>query len=572
MRFSVAAGLAAAAIVSLFGTQASKSMLQQDSNPPSPPASSAADLVLTKGAIYTGDPQRPRAEAIAIRGERIVATGSDDEMRPWIGPKTQVANLRGAFAMPGFNDAHVHLGYAAGEKLAVAIEGARSLAELQRRIRDRLSEFKPGEWITGRGWDHTLWPEKKFPTRQDLDAVSQGHPMFFARVDGHVGVANSLALKLSGVTREKLDPPGGRILHDPETGEPTGLLEEDAAMDLVRQHIPGLSGTQRRRGIELVVAEASRNGITSAQDNSEWADFLIYEQLKGEGKLPLRITEWLPFTAPLDQLEALRERGGTSDPWLKTGPLKGFLDGSIGSRTAALLAPYADDPGNSGILRMDPRNVERMAIERDRAGFQIAFHAIGDRANRMALDTFAAVRAANGERDRRDRVEHAQVVAAGDIERFAALDVIASMQPCHLLTDARWTDARLGVGRSVDVHAWNSMKKHGVRLAFGTDYPVEPISPLRGLYACVTRELPEGGPAGGWRPQEKLPIEDCIRNYTVGSAYAQFEEQRKGQLAPGKLADIVVLSADITRIPPHELLRVQVRMTLTGGRIVYEER
>jgi predicted amidohydrolase YtcJ len=572
MRFSVAAGLAAAAIVSLFGTQASKSMLQQDSNPPSPPASSAADLVLTKGAIYTGDPQRPRAEAIAIRGERIVATGSDDEMRPWIGPKTQVANLRGAFAMPGFNDAHVHLGYAAGEKLAVAIEGARSLAELQRRIRDRLSEFKPGEWITGRGWDHTLWPEKKFPTRQDLDAVSQGHPMFFARVDGHVGVANSLALKLSGVTREKLDPPGGRILHDPETGEPTGLLEEDAAMDLVRQHIPGLSGTQRRRGIELVVAEASRNGITSAQDNSEWADFLIYEQLKGEGKLPLRITEWLPFTAPLDRLEALRERGGTSDPWLKTGPLKGFLDGSIGSRTAALLAPYADDPGNSGILRMDPRNVERMAIERDRAGFQIAFHAIGDRANRVALDTFAAVRAANGERDRRDRVEHAQVVAAGDIERFATLDVIASMQPCHLLTDERWTDARLGTGRSVDVHAWNSMKKHGVRLAFGTDYPVEPISPLRGLYACVTRELPEGGPAGGWRPQEKLPIEDCIRNYTVGSAYAQFEEQRKGQLAPGKLADIVVLSADITRIPPHELLRVQVRMTLTGGRIVYEER
>lgn len=507
-----------------------------------------------------------------MRGEWIVAAGSDDEMHKWIGPNTQVVNLQGAFAMPGFNDAHVHFGYAAAEKLAVAIAGARSLEEFQRRIRDRLSEFKPGEWITGRGWDHTLWPEKKFPTRQDLNAVSREHPMFFARVDGHVGVANSLALRLSGVTRETADPPGGRILHDPETGEPTGLLEEDAAMDLVRSHIPGLSAAQRRRGIELVIAEASRNGITSAQDNSDWADFLIYKQLKSEGKLPLRITEWLPFTAPLDQLEALREQGGTSDPWLKTGPLKGFLDGSLGSRTAALLAPYADDPGNSGILRMNPGDVKRMAIERDRAGFQIAFHAIGDRANRVALDTFAAVQAANGERDRRDRVEHAQVVAAGDIERFAALNVIASMQPCHLLTDERWTDARLGVGRSVDVHAWNSMEKHGVRLAFGTDYPVEPISPLRGLYACVTRELPEGGPAGGWRPQEKLPIEDCIRNYTAGSAYAQFEEQRKGQLAPGKLADVVVLSADITHIPPQELLRVQVRMTLTGGRIVYEEK
>jgi hypothetical protein len=536
------------------------------------PASSRADIVLTKGEIYTGDPLRLRVEAIAMRGEWIVAAGSNDEIRQWIGPKTHVVDLRGAFAMPGFNDAHVHFGYAAGEKLAVAIEGARSLAELQRRIRDRLSEFKPGEWITGRGWDHTLWPEKRFPTRQDLDALSRDHPMFFARVDGHVGVANSLALKLSGITRETADPSGGRILHDAETGEPTGMLEEDAAMDLVRQHIPEPSAAQRRRGIELVLAEASRNGITSAQDNSAWADFLVYEQLKGEGKLPLRITEWLPFPASLEQLASLREHGGTADPWLKTGPLKAFLDGSLGSRTAALLAPYADDPGNSGILRMDPRDVERMAIERDRAGFQIAFHAIGDRANRVALDTFAAVRAANGVRDRRDRVEHAQVVAAADVERFAAVDVVASMQPCHLLTDARWTDSRLGAGRSVEVHAWNSLEKHGVRLAFGTDYPVEPISPLRGLYACVTRELPEGGPAGGWRAQEKLPIEDCVRNYTLGSAYAQFEEQRKGQLAPGKLGDIVVLSADVMHIPPSDILRVQVRMTLVDGRIVYEEK
>lgn len=545
-------------------------MPRQDSNPSSPPPSSPADVVLTKGAIYTGDAQRPRVEAIAMRGEWIVAAGSNDEIHKWIGPKTQVVDLRGAFAMPGFNDAHVHFGYAAEEKLAVAIEGARSLAEFQRRIRERLSEFKPGEWITGRGWDHTLWPEKKFPTRQDLDAVSRDHPMFFGRVDGHVGVANSLALKLSGITRETADPSGGRILHDPETGEPTGMLEEDPAMELVQHRIPDLSAAQRRRGIELVLAEASRNGITSAQDNSKWADFLVYEKLKSEGKLSLRITEWLPFSAPLEQLESLREHGGASDRWLKTGPVKAYLDGSLGSRTAALLAPYADDPGNSGILRMDPGDVERMAIERDRAGFQIAFHAIGDRANRVALDTFAAVRAANGVRDRRDRVEHAQVVAAGDVERFAALDVVASMQPCHLLTDVRWTEARLGAGRSVAVHAWNSMEKHGVRLAFGTDYPVEPISPLRGLYACVTRELPEGGPAGGWRPQEKISIEDCIRNYTLGSAYAQFEEQRKGQLTPGELGDIVVLSADVTHIPPRELLRVQVRMTLVGGRIVYE--
>jgi predicted amidohydrolase YtcJ len=410
--------------------------------------------------------------------------------------------------------------------------------------------------------------------------------MVFARVDGHVSVANSLALEKAGITRDTPNPPGGEIERDPATRQPTGLLKENA-MNLVESKIPPLSPAERRRAIELALAEAARYGVTSLQDNSEWEDFLVYEQLKKEGKLTVRITEWLPFLTPLERLEEMRRRGGTTDPWLKTGALKAITDGSLGSRTAAMLAPFADDPSSTGILRIPYQELKAKAIERDKAGFQLAFHAIGDRANRLALDAFAAVRAANGKRDARHRIEHAQVVAPEDFPRFAALDVIASMQPCHETTDMRWAEAHLGPERSKGAYAWNSMLKHGVRLAFGTDYPVEPINPLRGLYACVTRALPPpyvpqgrtsaDGPArrssksaGGWQPQEKISVEDCIHAYTLGSAYAEFEENNKGQLAAGKFADLVVLSADVTRIPADQILHTEVLMTLVGGRVVYE--
>ncbi len=540
-------------------------------------ANGPADLVLLHGVIYAGDPERARASAVAIRGEWIDAVGTDEEIRQSVGPQTRVIDLHGRFAMPGFNDAHVHLVSAGIAKLRVNLEGSKSLAEFQQRIRECLKDTEAGEWVTGRGWDHTLWPENRFPTRQDLDAVSRDRPLLFGRVDGHVAVANTLALQIAGITRDTPDPPGAHIVRDPTTGEPTGLLEEDAAMDMVFRHVPAPSPTQLRRAIELSLEEASRYGVTSVQDNSvqdssAWGTFVVYQQLKKEGKLPVRITEWLPFTAPLSKLEEMRRQAGTSDGWLKVGTLKAFLDGSLGSRTAALLAPYSDEPSSSGILRMDPDETQRMAIERDRAGFQIAFHAIGDRANRVALDVFAAVRAANGQRDRRDRIEHAQVVAPSDLSRFAELDVIASMQPSHLLDDERWAMARLGPERCKGAYAWNTMQKLGVHLAFGTDHPVETIDPMRNLYACITRELPEGGPKGGWEPQEKISIEDCIRDYTVGSAYAQFEEHRKGQIASGKLADIVVLSDNVTRIPPPAILKTRATITIVGGRVVHEEK
>jgi len=344
---------------------------------------------------------------------------------------------------------------------------------------------------------------------------------------------------------------------------------KESAVGLVSRKIPPLTPEQRRRAVEMALAEVARSGVTSLQDNSAWADFVVYQQLKKEGKLTARITEWLPFSEPLARLNEMRQQGGTEDPWLKTGTLKAILDGSLGSRTAALLAPYADDPSTSGILRFEPEQLKRLAIERDNAGFQLAFHAIGDATNRIALNTFGAVVERNGPRDRRPRIEHAQVVAPEDFPRFAELGVIASMQPVHESSDMRWAQARLGSDRSKGAYAWNTMLKQGARLAFGTDYPVEPVNPLRGLYACVTRELPEGGPAGGWQPQEKIPLEDCLRAYTGGSAYAEFEEGKKGRIAPGQWADIVVLSADITKIPPQQLLTTKVLQTFVGGRLVY---
>jgi len=567
---------------------------QNQSGVPSPQI--PADLVLINGIISTMDENHPRASMIAIRGESIIAVAyniSDAvkseqaaEVQALIGPNTRVIDLGGKFAMPGFNDAHIHLFGAAYAKLQIDFTGVKSIAEFQDRIRARLKDYKPGEWILGRGWDHTLWPEKKFPTRQNLDAVSTDHPMVFGRLDGHVAIANSRALKIAGVTRATPDPPGGHIERDASSGEPTGMLEE-SAMSLVYGRIPRYSMEQRRRAFQLVMDEAVQYGVTSVQDNSVmdaddaanygWQNFLVLDQLKREGKLKFHVTEWLPFLAPVSRLEEMRRFGGSStpenpgDPWLKTGQAKLIMDGSLGSRTAAMLAPYSDDPSTSGILEIEPDRLKQMAIERDRAGFQLGFHAIGDRANRVALDTFAAVLEANGPRDRRDRVEHAQVVEAVDFTRFGKLNVIASMQPAHLLDDERWATDRLGPERSRGAYAWHTMERNGVPLAFGTDYPVVPINPLRGIYACVTRQLTDGMPKRGWQPQERLRAKDCFRAYTVGSAFAQFEEQRKGTIAPGMLADIVVYPKDLNETKPSEILTISVVMTIVGGKIVYQQ-
>jgi predicted amidohydrolase YtcJ len=524
------------------------------------------------GRIYTNDPQHPWAAAMAVREGRIYCIGAIDTIMLECGGGQETAEtiqLGGHFVMPGFNDAHVHLGAAGADMLAVRLNGAASVDELQKRLADAVAAHAGGEWITGSGWDHTLWPDKVFPTKQQLDAVSPKNPVLLTHVSGHVAVANSAALKIAGITKDSPNPKGGEIEHD-ANGEPTGMLKEDSAMGLVAQNIPDPSAEQRRHGIELVLADVAKNGVTSVQDNSDWEDFLVYHDLREEGKLTARVTEWLHFTTSLGELQNMRSEGGVSDSFLKTGALKMVTDGALGSRTAALLAPYSDDPTASGILTMDPAKLRQMAIERDKAGFQLAFHAIGDRANRIALDVFEAVAKANGPRDRRDRIEHAQVVAPEDFPRFAKLNVIASMQPSHQTTDMRWAEERVGADRVKGAYAWATLQKGGARLAFGTDYPVEPISPMRGLYACVTRELPDGGPQGGWQPQEKISLDECIRAYTTGSAYAQFEEGRKGELKRGEYADFVVLSNDLTKIPPSEFVKTRVLRTIVGGRTVYQ--
>jgi len=514
----------------------------------------------------------PRVQAIAVRGERIVAVGPDAEIQKLKGKRTQVVDLGGHFVMPGFNDAHVHLANAGFEKLYVSLTGVHSLAEMQGRIAARATATPAGEWLTGRGWDHTLWPGQKLPARQDLDPVTGDHPAIFTRVDGHISVANSAALKFAGITASTPDPTGGKIDRDAQ-GEPTGILRETVQDDLLAR-IPPPSPAQRRRALELALADAAHSGITSAQDNSQWEDFLIFENLEREGKLTLRIAEWLPFNASLELLQTRRSQHSQDGGMLRTTMLKGFMDGSLGSRTAAMLAPYADDPGNTGLARYDQAKLNQMAVERVRAGFQLGFHAIGDRAVEMALNAFA-----EAERDARQhgevpaqgfrfRVEHAQITTPGQVKRFRELGVIASMQPNHLLTDMRWVEGRLGKERLVHSYAWKEFLDAGVRLAFGTDYPVEPITPFRGLYAAVTRRSEDGKQE--YFPAEKLTIEQAIVAYTTGSAYAEFAEHDKGFLQPGMLADFVVLDRDITRVDPAAILKTQVLRTVVGGKTVYE--
>ncbi len=534
------------------------------------PAANATTTVTIyrNGRIYTNDPASPWAEAMLVRGEEILAAGDDDEVSALADAGAKAVDLQRHFVMPGFNDAHVHIGGAGEDWIAVRLNGVKSVAELQKRLAEGVAQHKEGEWIRGSGWDHTFWPDKKFPNRQQLDEVSPKNPVILTHISGHVAVANSLALQLAGISKATANPSGGEIERD-AAGEPTGMLKEGAAMGLVDSKIPPPSAEQRRRGIELALADVAQHGVTSAQDNSAWEDFLIYRAIRNDGKLTVRITEWLPFPAPLGKLEQMRRDGGTTDPWLRTGALKMVTDGALGSRTAAMLAPYSDDPSTSGIMTMEPEKLRALAIERDKAGFQLNFHAIGDRANRVVLDVFEAAAKANGPRDRRDRIEHAQVVAASDFPRFARLQVIASMQPSHQTSDMRWAEQRVGPERIKGAYAWATMEKFGIRLAFGTDYDVEPITPFRGLYACVTRELPTGGPQGGWQPQEKISLDDCIRAYTSGSAYGEFMEGKKGELKAGEFADFIVLSKDLTKVTPSEYLNTKVLRTVVGGRTVY---
>ncbi len=575
---SVATGLPAQTGVSAQGTP------QRSQKP-------KADLIFTHGNIYTGVVgaaalgANPREEALAVVGDRILAVGARDEIIKLKGPDTKIVDLEGHFVMPGFNDAHMHLASAGLEKMNVDLVGVKTLDEFRDRIRGKVEKAAPGEWVVGAGWDETLWPVKVLPTRWDVDEVSGSHPVYLERVDGHIGVANTRALQLASITVATRDPEGGKIDRD-ETGTPNGILREKA-QEAVQTVIPPPTHEKRRQAIELALADLASHGVTSAQDYSQWENFQIYEEIEHDGKLTARISEWLPFDESIDELNRKRDSHPASDNMLHTGMLKGFMDGSLGSKTAALLEPYSDDPANSGLPQYDAEKLNAMTRERVLAGYQIGFHAIGDKGVELALDAFAeaekAAKEAKGKaadggnsgsnsgsnsNDYRLRIEHAQVTTPQQILRFKELKVIASMQPSHLLTDMNWAESRLGPKRAEHSYAWAEFLRHGVVLAFGTDYPVEPVTPFRGLYAAVTRMSEDGKKS--YYPAQKLSIEQAIAAYTTGAAFAEFAEKQKGKLQPGMLADFVVLDQDITSAPPPKILATKVLRTVVGGKTVYE--
>ena len=568
------------------GTSAQNGVATQGA--PSNSRKPKADLIFIHGNIYTGEVApvaslgaNQRAQALAVGGDRILGVGTRDEIMKFKGPDTKIVDLGGHFVMPGFNDAHMHLASAGLEKMNVDLVGVKTLEEFRERILAKVETAAPGEWIVGEGWDETLWPVKVLPTRWDVDEVSGGHPIYLERVDGHIGVADTNALQRAAITVASRDPEGGKIDRD-ETGTPNGVLREKAqgAMWAV---IPKPTHEKRRQAIELALADLASHGITSAQDYSQWEDFQIYEELEHEGKLTARISEWLTFDDSIDELNRKRNSHPAADNMLHTGMLKGFMDGSLGSKTAALLEPYSDDPSNSGLPQYEAAKLNAMTKERVLAGYQIGFHAIGDKGVQLALDAFAEaekaakeakVKAADGgnsdggnSNDYRLRVEHAQVTTPQQILRFKELKVIASMQPSHLLTDMNWAESRLGPKRAEHSYAWSEFLRNGVALAFGTDYPVESVTPFRGLYSAVTR-LSEDGKKS-YYPAQKLNIEQAIAAYTTGAAFAEFAEKQKGKLEPGMLADFVVLDRDITAAPPPKILTTKVLRTVVGGKTVY---
>ncbi len=545
----------------------------------SPPTSrpGGATLVVRNGRVWTGDRTHPRAEAVAIAGERIAAVGTNTEIAAWIGPETEVLDARGHSVLPGLIDAHVHFSSGGLQLTRVDLRDAATPEEFARRIGEFAKRLPAGEWILGGTWDHELWGGDPLPHRSWIDSQTAAHPVFVRRYDGHMGLANTLALARAGITRQTPNPPGGVIVRDAD-GTPTGVLK-DAAMELVERVIPEPSEEQRTRAVLAALAEANRFGLTGLHDISSPADLRVYQALRRQGRLTARIYSILPM-AQWESLAAAGIRAGLGDDWLKIGALKAFADGSLGSSTALFFAPYLDAPETSGLAMYPEPELRRLILGADRAGLQLCIHAIGDRANRMILEAYAEAARQNPAWDgatpdtppgatRRWRIEHAQHIHPDDFVRFARLGVIASMQPYHAIDDGRWAEKRIGAERCRTTYAFRSLLDAGVVLAFGSDWTVAPLNPLTGIYAAVTRRTLDGKHPNGWFPEQKITLEEALTAYTVGSAYAEFAENTKGTLTPGKLADLVVLDADLFAIPAEAIAEVQVRFTVVGGRVVY---
>ena len=530
--------------------------------------SQAADLIIFNAKVWTVDPAHPRAEAVAVIGERIAAVGSNSEIRRWIGPRTQVLDAHGKTAMPGFIDAHVHFSDGGFSLSSVKLKDAVTREELVRRIGEFAKTLPKGEWILEGDWDNQAWGGK-LPTCQWIDAVTPDNPVFVERYDGHMSLANSLAIQRAHVTKDTPVPAGGEIERDAQ-GQPTGVFK-DAAQELIFRAIPDPSNERLDRAISAALAEARRFGVTSLDDISSFADVRAYQRLEARGQMTSRIY----CITPMPQWQRLADAGilqGFGNDWLRLGAVKGFADGSLGSETAYFYDGYTNNPSNHGLMNemMYPAgHMDEMALGADRSGLQMAIHAIGDRAIRTILDVYDKVERADGPRDRRWRIEHAQHMRPQDFAEFARLHVIASMQPYHAIDDGRWAEKIIGYQRAESSYAWRSMLDHGVALAFGTDWTVAPLNPLLGLYAAVTRETLDGKNPDGWIPEQKITLPQAIEAYTMGSAYAEFSDKKKGSITSGKLADVVVLDSDLFSIPPEQLKNVKVLDTIVGGKIVY---
>ena len=539
-------------------------------SPASTPSQATLTLAVVNARVWTGDPGRPEAQAVAIAGDRIAAVGTTDAIRG-MAHGAEIVDAGGQFLVPGFIDAHVHF-LDGGQRLtSVQLRDAKSPEEFTARIAAFAKTVPAGTWIVGGDWDHQLWGGE-LPRRDWIDAVTADHPVWVNRLDGHMALANTAALRAAGVDRTVKDVSGGEIVRDAR-GELTGLLK-DNAMDLVAEKMPPPSAEMQDRALAAAMKYVNEQGVTSVQHMGTWADLDVFSRARKAGRLTTRISAAVPLNTwqkLADTVKAGTYGGpnGRGDAWLRIGGLKGFVDGSLGSHTAAFIEPFTDNPKDRGFFVNTPEDLYTWISGADAAGLQVMVHAIGDRANQTLLDIYARVASEHGERDRRFRIEHAQHLAPADISRFGQLRVIPSMQPYHAIDDGRWADTVIGAERARGTYAFKSLLDGEASLAFGSDWFVAPPTPIEGIYAAVTRRTLDDKHPDGWVPEQKISVQDALVAYTIGGAFASFDERDKGQIKDGMLADLVLIDKDLRAIPPPEIRMARVMRTFVGGKTVY---
>lgn len=541
-----------------------------------PDEGDTADLVIINAKIVTIDKENPRAEAVAFIGESIVDVTTNKAIEKYIEEgKTKVIDAGGKLVVPGFNDAHAH--FAPVNLDYVELRYITDPTIITEKVREKVEQSRPGELIRGGHWEHEMFTDKQWPAKELIDPVSPDNPVVLSRADGHSVLVNSYVLKNSGITKDTPDPYGGEIQRDPATGEPTGIFKE-SAQQLIKIGAMPVQRTEEEKkqrtmeGWQAAFKMAAELGVTSIQ-HPGGGDAELYSELKDKGELTCRMDVAGRLTADKEELakyDELRINYPQEGNWIRFGYLKGFMDGTLGSATMMVYEPFLDEPDKTGLPQMSYEELEQKVLACDRMGFQIGIHAIGPKANTWILNAYEKAAEVNGSRDSRHRSEHAQILIEKDIPRFAELGVVASMQPTHCITDKRFCEKRIGKERSKYAYAWRSLLDSGAKIAFGTDYSVEPLNPMEGLYAAVTRKDRMGEEGDGWFPEQKLTMEEAIELYTLGSAYAQFMENRKGMIKKGYLGDVVIVNQDLMTIPEEEIMKTRVDYTIVGGKVVFE--